>query len=116
MTNVLKAFDSLRGLKRRNEWRKCIGVLESTCVEFYRATKGLECETRFFDLTSACKKVIFEKVVSSIRISGNLLYPGQLEDCKYFVQCKVLNRSWRYWIGKSVSGVEMRINVIDIDI
>ena len=104
----------LRGRQRKNEWKKLMKIFESTCKEFKEASSSLVCNTRFADLSWSCKRQIFSKVVAALKYTGEC--EEQERNCKRFIQCKLVDKSWKYWIGRSVSGKEMRKNVIDIDI
>ncbi len=103
--------------QKKKAWKSIIDRLSETSAEFERVLSGIGYRTTFSDLSWACKKKIFEMVVRDISLEkGIVRYEQQELDCKRLVQCKTVNKLWKYWIGRSISGIEMRRNKIDIDI
>jgi hypothetical protein len=52
-------------------------------------------------------------VVDSVCLKGGeYRYDGQDLDCKKIVACKIVNKSWKYWIDKACKGKEMRLGYI----
>lgn len=122
MENVLRKVlisivDVHTGRQRRREWECGVQMLGQISKEFSYVVKKIEYETQYADLNAAMKRSIFEKVVRIIKLErGEERYGGQGNDCKLFMQCKLVSKNWKYWISRLTSGVEMRKNVIDIDI
>lgn len=116
MRRVVEGVDRLRGQQRRKEWNKQIKALKDTCSDFRTGCLRLVLESRFADLTWSCKKTIFTKVVSDVRFKDEWKYKDQEMECKCLIQCKSVDKSWKYWISRTVSGCQMRKGVIDIDI
>ena len=112
----MEPVQTLRGASRRKEWIKISDNLKKTCKAFEKVCSRLDYTSSFADLNWQCKRAIFVKAIESMALSGSMRYEGQLEDCKKLVQCKAVCKSWKYWIRRLTSGVEMRSNIIDIDI
>ena len=103
--------------QKKKAWKSIVNRLSETSADFERVLSGLEYKPTFGDLSWGCKKKVFEMVVRDISLTkGIVRYEQQELDCKRLVQCKTVNKMWKYWIGRTISGIEMRKNKIDIDI
>ena len=97
---------------RRAQWKMLVGL--STVSKQWHRVIGREGSeelcVRFGDLPLKAKKHIFESVVDSVCLKGGeYRYDGQDLDCKKIVACKIVNKSWKYWIDKACKGKEMRM-------
>lgn len=103
------------GEGRRKEWKMVHKRLCTVCRDFEIVCTKIDYEAGFADMNWRLKRGIFETLIRRTALCRTLKYIGQEEDCKRVVQCKVVCKSWKYWISRSTSGVEMRENIIDID-
>jgi hypothetical protein len=100
---------------RRMEWKKLV-ALSTLNKQWYRVLGkegSEEIKVRFGDLPLKAKKIIFEMVARSVCLrAGGYSYKSQAADCKKLVACRVVCKSWNYWIGKACEGKEMRMGYI----
>lgn len=75
-----------------------------------------ELTVRFSDLSGRCKETIFEKVVAAVAFKGGEYnYVGQMDDCKKLVRCKILCKTWNYWLTRKMVGKEMKLGLVVVD-
>jgi hypothetical protein len=103
---------------RRAQWKMLV-ALATVSKQWHRVIgkEGSEelC-VRFGDLPLKAKKNIFERVVDSVCLKGGEYgYEDQEVDCRRIVACKIVNKSWKYWIDKACKGKELRMGYICCD-
>jgi hypothetical protein len=102
---------------RRMEWKKLV-ALSMPNKQWYRVNGkqgSEEIKVRLGDLPLKAKKIIFEMVARSVCLrAGGYSYESQAADCKKMVACRVVCKSWNYWIGKACKGKEMRMGYINL--
>jgi hypothetical protein len=60
--------------------------------------------------------LIFSKLVDDVRLKeSEYNYLGHKQDCKLLVQCKLVNKNWKYWLDRTMIGKEMRRGFVELE-